>query len=157
MLKRLLVVGSVLLLLIVGFLLIPTQVAHADTCNGQCGQDPVADGCTNTQYIISSLNFIYGQSTWQIRLRGSTSCSGKVWASLVLVSGSDGLLNATYLQVYSISSTTSAYDALYSSQFYSGAYTNMIDDIGLTTCVSYRGAYTSPGRPITCESASSSV
>ncbi len=137
MLKRLLVVGSVLLLLIVAFLSVPPHVAHADACNGQCGQDPVTAGCTSTQYIISSSNFTSDQSMWQIRLRASTGCPGKVWASLVLLSGSDGLFNATKIQVYSSSNPSSApqeVDVLNSSQFYSGAYTNMIDDLGGLTC-----------------------
>ena len=150
MFKRLLVVGSILLLLGVGFLLVPAHVAHADSCNGSCGQDPVAAGCVPGQFVLAGSNFTTnGGSTWQIRLRGSTGCPGKVWASLVLVRGSNGISNANSIKVRSLSNNVANFDILYAGTFYDGAYTNMIDDVG-SSCASYSGAYVTPARPSTC-------
>lgn len=144
MFKRLLLVGSLLLLLIVGFLLVPTNVADADTCNGDCGQDPVVVGCTHGQYIIAFQDFTFppNGSEWEIRLRGTHSplsaCHNKVWASLVLISGSDGISPSINIQVRDLLGPSPEFDILNSMIFYSGAYTNMIDNVGIA-CAKYVG------------------
>jgi len=144
MFKRLLVVCSLLLLLIVGFILVPANVAHADSCNGGCGQDPVIAGCTNGQYIIASQDFVFfpNYSEWEIRLRGTHSprpaCHNKVWASLVLINGSDGISPSVNIQVRDLFGTSPEFDILNSTVFYNGAYTNMIDNVGIA-CAKYVG------------------
>ncbi|MBA2396604.1 MAG: hypothetical protein H0V70_28095 [Ktedonobacteraceae bacterium] len=120
--KLLLISFSVLLMLILGFVTIPANVAHADTCNGPCGQDPVQAGCTSSQYILASKDFMAQNETWEIRLRSthsqSAACVNRIWASLVLKSGSNhNLYNSSDIQVY----TTFQYDILPSSHFGSGA------------------------------------
>ena len=140
MFKRLLVVGSILLLLGVGFFLVPAHVAHADSCNRTCGADPVVAGCVNGQTIARfSDTFTYDGSKWQIYLRSSTHCVGKYWASLHFVSGTNRIYDATDIQVFSESDTTENYDILYSKTFYNGAYTNMVVNIGYT-CAEFDGA-----------------
>lgn len=131
---------SILLMLILGFVLIPVYTAHADECNGTCGQDPVQAGCTSSQYIINSTQFVVQNQTWEIRLRGSHSqssaCVNKVWASLVLKSGSNpNLFNSQDIQVY----TLFQYDILPSSHFGSGAYTNMLQYSNNFACAQYDG------------------
>jgi hypothetical protein len=141
MLKKLLMVGALLLMLTLGFALVPANVAHADACNGTCGADPVQAGCTSTQYIISSTAFWVNGSEWQIRLRSSTSqssaCRNKAWASLVLLQGSNNLPGSYDIEVYTY---VDAYDILNASSFQSGAYTNMINlDWTDGTCAEYNG------------------
>ena len=138
--------SCVLLLLIFGFALIPTSGAHADECNGSCGQDPVQAGCAANQYIVTHAYFTAQNETWDIRLRSShvqsSACINKVWASLVLISGSNyTLYNSQYIQV----NTTFQYDLLPSSQFGSGAYTNMIPFSNGSACVNYSGNGINPG------------
>lgn len=138
--KLLLMSFSVLLMLILGFVMVPANVAHADTCNGPCGQDPVQAGCTSSQYILASTDFTAQNETWEIRLRSthsqSAACVNKVWASLVLKSGSNpNLYNSSDIQVY----TTFQYDILPSSHFGSGAYTNMLIFSNNFACAQYDG------------------
>ena len=144
MFKRLLVTGAILLMLIVGFVLVPANVAHADSCNGPCGQDPVVAGCTNGQYILASQDFVSfsDYSEWEIRLRGTHSprpaCHNKVWASLVLINGNNGLSPSVNIQVRDLFGTSPEFDILNSTIFYSDAYTNMIDNVGVA-CAQYVG------------------
>ena len=149
MFKRVLVVGS-LLLLVLGFVLVPAQVAHADTCNGSCGQDPYVSGCAVNGHVdvIAANEFTYGNAHWLLQLQYSTTCY-KVWASLLLESGNNGLYNARDLEVFSIVNGTERYDILYSSRFYNGAYTNMIENYE-PVCAYYDGAYVTPSYPSAC-------
>ena len=132
--------GSVLLILIIGFALVPASIAHADECNGACGQDPVQAGCTYSQYILASHDFTAQGETWEIRLRStysrSSACINHVWASLVLKYGNNpNLYNSQDIEVY----TTFQYDSLPSSRFQSGAYTNMLIYSNNSACAQYDG------------------
>lgn len=138
--KRLLLGSFVLLVFMLGFALIPARIAHADECNGACGQDPVQAGCTANQYIVKAYDFPAQGETWEIRLRSShiqnSACINKVWASLVLKSGSNPTLsNSQDIKVY----TTFQSDLLPSSHFGSGAYTNMIQFSNGFACAQYDG------------------
>ncbi len=141
MVKKLLIMSSsLLLMLVLGFALIPANVAHADECNGTCGQDPVQAGCTTSQFILKHMDFTAQNETWEIRLRGtysqSSACIHKVWASIVLKHGSNPTLyNSQNIKV----STLFQYDLLSSSQFGSGGYTNMIQWTSDGACAQYDG------------------
>ncbi|HET8844401.1 MAG TPA: hypothetical protein VFN35_23235 [Ktedonobacteraceae bacterium] len=138
--KRFLIGSFMLLMLLLGLTLIPARIAHADECNGTCGLDPVQAGCTASQYIVMSQDFTAQNETWEIRLRSShvqsSACINKVWASLVLKSGSNPTLsNSQDIQVY----TTFQYDLLPSPHFGSGAYTNMLQFSNGFACAQYDG------------------
>ena len=151
MLKRLLVVGSIFLLLVVGFALVPVPVAHADTCSGSawCGQDPYTSGCANgPEDVIAAQEFTYGSSHWLIREMSSSKCN-TIWASLILLSGNNGIYNAKDIKVEVINNHGVEYDILSSNRFYNGAYTNMID-AKVLACVYYDGAYVTPRVPSAC-------
>ena len=144
--RRLLIGSFALLLLILVFVLAPVRFAHADECNLSCGQDPVQAGCTAAQYIVTSKDFTAQKETWEIRLRSShvqsSACINKVWASLVIIPERNATLyNSKDIQV----NTTFQYDSLPSTQFGSGAYTNMIPFSNGSACVNYDGNGISPG------------
>lgn len=131
--RKFLLLGSLLLLLMMGFALLPAHVAHADECTGPCGDDPVVDGCSNYQTPRFNQNFSVtnndgSSSTWRIRLMvtGATpisACNYKAWASLILIQGNSYTINNSVdIQVYNMGQS----DVLPSSSFQSGAYTNMI-------------------------------
>ena len=125
--RRLLIGSFLLLMLMIGFALAPARFAHAD------------------EYIVTHQYFTAQNETWDIRLRSShvqtSACINEVWASLVLISGSNSTLsNSQYIQV----NTTFQYDLLRSSQFGSGAYTNMIPFSNGSACVNYAGNSINP-------------
>lgn len=144
MAKKLLIIGaSLLLTLVLAFAVVPAHVAHADSCNGACGQDPVVAGCTSSQFVMDINHFNVNGQTWAIRLMGTNStspaCNGEEWASLVLTSGNNpGLPNSVDIKVFSYSGDpflhqcTHSDDILFSSFFGSGAWTNMVPvgDVG---------------------------
>ncbi len=143
--KKLLIMSSfIFLILMLGFAQTPAKVAHADSCTGNCGQDPVVAGCWANQSIVKARDFyIQAQNeTWEIRLRSSnvrtSACIGQAWASIVLVSGSNPTLyNSVDIQVYV--SDPGPSDILNSSQFGSGGYTNMLPYARGDTCAQYDG------------------
>ena len=147
MFKKILVMGPILFMLILGFTLIPTHIAHADTCSKACGQDPVQAKCTNLQYVISSMDFTVNTSTWRIREMGTksrrTACKNQVWASLILIGGTNFLgpypANTQYIMINSVE-----YDILSSTQFQSGAYTNMVDHSKHGGCAYYTNVAVTP-------------
>ncbi len=147
--KHLLMGFFVALIIVLSFALIPVNIARADSCNA-CGQDPFQASCTVSQFILAHADFTAQKETWEIRLRGtysqSSACVNKVWTSIVLKSGS----NPTLSNSQDIAVTTLyQYDRLYSSQFGSGGYTNMIQWTSDGACAQYDGNGLHPG---TCAS-----
>lgn len=153
MTKKLLIMSaSILLILTLGFAIVPAHVAHADSCNVTC-DDPVVAGCTSLQYPAVTNHFNVNNQTWAIQLMRtnatSSACAGEEWASIVVKPGENpNLPNSIDIQVVSSERIHSPeggiicnqfYDVLNSSYFGSGAYTNMIPSGNFRNYAQYDG------------------